>query len=118
MTDPRIFFFGDLTETDFGVEELLGHAEKSKRLEDYFNDALVVTQKTLNSINLKDHDLSSRDSLIQLAVRAQKDDSSSVVLRAWAICFAQIGHLIAYVHRTPTRRRLKPEQMLKRKTAI
>ncbi|KAI6755959.1 hypothetical protein HG530_011695 [Fusarium avenaceum] len=101
MTDPRIFFFGDLTETDFGVEELLGHAEKSKRLEDYFNNALAVTQKTLNSLNLKGHDLSSRDSLIQLAVRAQQDDSSSVVLRAWAICFAQIGHLIAHLEKSP-----------------
>ncbi|KAF4463823.1 polyketide synthase [Fusarium albosuccineum] len=101
MISPRILFFGDLTETDFGVEELVGYAEKSERLAAYFDDALVVSQKTLSSLSLNDLSTFPLDSLAKLASRVQQDESSSVVLRALALCFAQIGHLIAELEKNP-----------------
>ncbi|KAF5019122.1 hypothetical protein F66182_8891 [Fusarium sp. NRRL 66182] len=95
MTNPRVLFFGDLTETDFGVEELVGYAEKSARLRAYFDNALIAAHKTLNELNVQDPDIVSPDSLVKMTSRTQQDESSSVVLRAFSLCFAQIGHLIA-----------------------
>lgn len=97
MANSHILFFGDLTETDFGLEELLSHAEESEPLNTYFNNALAISQKTLNTLDLKDPERYQLDTMPGLVGRVQGEESSPVILHFLALCFAQMGHLIAYV---------------------
>ncbi|KAH7121504.1 hypothetical protein EDB81DRAFT_666509 [Dactylonectria macrodidyma] len=112
MANSRILFFGDLTETDFGIEQLLSQSEQSEHLNTYFNDALAVSRETLNTLTLKDAEKYRLDSMPSLVGRVQGEESSSVILRVLALCFAQIGHLIVRLEKDPDLRELWMNQKL------
>ncbi|KPM39361.1 hypothetical protein AK830_g7192 [Neonectria ditissima] len=112
MSNCRILFFGDQTETDFGIEELLNHAGDSKHLKTYLDEALRVSREIVNGIDEEDPRKLRFDTLSALVGRVEHEESPPIVLRALTLCFAQLGHLIIRLEKDSTLRELWADQKL------
>jgi hypothetical protein len=91
-----ILYFGDQTEKNIPLEELLEYSKESDRTRQFLQNTFHSIQRVIETLSEPEKSNYKFDSFEEASKRLAADSTPDVVLRTIVLCAAQLGYLIAY----------------------